>query len=103
MPILEFLLSQTRHGEVCCKGLNLFSQLLNVTPVGISLQMPVESSQLAILRCAVLQVNGNLDAPALRSSAPCIIQQCLLYSAARHKISEQLRHVDSISANLLYR
>ncbi len=90
MPILKFLLSQTRHGEVSCKGLDLFSQLLNVAPVSISLQMPVESSQLAILRCAVLQVNGNLDAPALCSNASCIMQQCLLHYPAMPLIRQLL-------------
>ena len=56
--------SQTRHWEVNRKRLDLFPQLLNVAPVSIGLEMPVESTQLAILRCAVLQVNSNLDTPA---------------------------------------
>lgn len=55
---------QPWHGKVCGKLLNFPRQLLYVVPVCIGLEVTVECSQLAILWCAVLEVNCNLDTSA---------------------------------------
>lgn len=62
--MIIFWTSQPRHGEICGKGLDFLPQLYDVAPFCISLQVPVESSELAILRRAVRQVNSNFDTPA---------------------------------------
>ena len=61
--------SQAGHGELNGKLLNFFSQLYDVLSVCICLEMPVESSELSIFRGAVLQLDGNLDSPAVEAKA----------------------------------